>query len=61
MKVVIKYHDPETNSGFRLARIPVAIADAKAQAESKQFIDVLLPDGSLRVIASREIIDMRED
>lgn len=61
MRVVIRYRDPETNTGFRIAKMPVTIAEAKALAESKQFIDVLLFDGSLRVIASREIIDMREE
>jgi hypothetical protein len=61
MRVVIRYRDCETNTGFRCAHMPLDIAEAKALAESKQFIDVLLPDGSLRVIASREIIDMREE
>lgn len=61
MKVVLRYHDPETTQRFKLATMPLTIVEAKKLAESNQFVDVLLLDGSHRVIASREIIDMREE
>lgn len=60
MRVKIAYRNPREKDGTSLVFVVGRRADWAAMADGQKFLDVTLPSGRTRSIATKEIIEIEE-